>query len=244
MRRILGVLCASVVIGSCSPARDTHPDQANAVNQLTPEERAAGWQLLFDGRTMEHWRGYRQTALPKGWQVVEGAITRVDSAGDIVSTDEYRDFELSLEWKVAEGGNSGIFWRVSEDQKYPWESGPEMQVLDDARHPDGRSPLTSAGALYGLYPSRRGVVHAAGQWNAVRILVRGNHVEYWLNGVKLVEAEVGSKDWNARLAQSKFATMPRYGRNPAGHIGLQDHGDQVAFRNIKIRVLQQDRPAG
>jgi hypothetical protein len=237
MKNIVGLFCATVVIGSCSRAPDTHPDQANAVNQLTPEERAAGWQLLFDGRTIEHWRGYRQTALPKGWQVIDGAITRVDSAGDIVSTNEYRDFELSLEWKVAEGGNSGIFWRVSEDQEYPWESGPEMQVLDDARHPDGRSPLTSAGALYGLYPSRRGVVHPAGQWNAVRILVQGSHVEYWLNGAKLVEAEIGSKDWNGRVAQSKFAKMPRYGRNPTGYIGLQDHGDRVAFRSIKIRSL-------
>jgi hypothetical protein len=214
------------------------------MNRLTPDEQAAGWQLLFDGRTIEHWRGYRKDTLPKGWQVVDGAITRVASAGDIVSTDQYRNFELSLEWKVAGGGNSGIFWRVSEDQEYPWESGPEMQVLDDARHPDGRSPLTSAGSLYGLYPSRRGVVHAAGEWNAVRILVQGNHVEYWLNGVKLVEAELGSEDWNARVARSKYATMPRYGRNPTGRIGLQDHGDWVAFRNIKIRVLQQAGPAG
>ena len=220
---------------SCSRPRENHPDQVNAVNQLTTEERAAGWQLLFDGRTIDHWRGYRQTALPKGWQVVDGAITRVDSAGDIVSTDEYRDFELSLEWKVAEGGNSGIFWRVSEDQEYPWESGPEMQVLDDARHPDGRSPLTSAGSLFGLYPARRGVVRPAGEWNTVRILVQGHHVEYWLNGVKLVDAEIGSEDWNGRVGRSKFAEMPRYGRNQAGRIGLQDHGNWVAFRNIKIR---------
>jgi hypothetical protein len=110
-------------------------------------------------------------------------------------------------------------------------------VLDDARHPDGRSPLTSAGALYGLYPSRRGVVHPAGQWNAVRILVQGSHVEYWLNGAEWGEAEIGSKDWNGRVAQSKFAKMPRYGRNPTGYIGLQDHGDRVAFRSIKIRSL-------
>ena len=223
---------------SCSRPADGKPHRMDAMNQLTPEERTAGWQLLFDGKTTEHWRGYRKDALPKGWQVVDGAITRVDSAGDIVSTDQYRDFELTLEWKVADGGNSGIFWRVSEDQEYPWESGPEMQVLDDARHPDGRSPLTSAGALYGLYPSRHGIVHAAGEWNAVRVLVQGNHVEYWLNGVKVVEAAIGSKDWDARVAQSKYATMPRYGRNPTGHIGLQDHGNWVAFRNIKIRVLQ------
>jgi 3-keto-disaccharide hydrolase len=238
MKPILGILCASVVIGSCSRAHDTHPDQTSVVNQLTSDERAAGWKLLFDGKTIDHWRGYRKAAPPRGWQVVDGAITRVDSAGDLISADEYRDFALSLEWKVAQGGNSGIFWRVSEDLEYPWESGPEMQVLDDARHPDGRSLLTSAGSLFGLYPSRRGVVHVAGEWNAVRIQVQGNHVEYWLNGVKLVDAKIGSEDWNARVARSKFATMPRYGKNQTGRIGLQDHGNWVAFRNIKIRVLK------
>jgi hypothetical protein len=112
-----------------------------------------------------------------------------------------------------------------------------MQVLDDARHPDGSSPLTSAGALYGIYPAPRGVVRPAGEWNLVRIVVNGHHVEHWLNGVKVVEAELGSPDWETRVKQSKFATMPTYGRNDSGYIGLQDHGDRVAYRNIKIRVL-------
>ena len=126
---------------------------------------------------------------------------------------------------------------MSEDSDYAWRSGVEMQVLDDARHPDGRSPLTSAGALYAIYPAPRGVVRPAGEWNTVRIVVNGKHVEHWLNGVKVVEAELGSPDWEARVKRSKFATMPRYGRNDSGHIGLQDHGDRVAYRNIKIRVL-------
>jgi hypothetical protein len=204
---------------------------------LTPAEQAQGWRSLFDGKTTSGWRGYRQKSMPAGWQVIEGALTRVDSAGDIVTTEQYHNFELSLEWKVVKGGNSGIFYRVSEDMEYPWQSGPEMQVLDDAGHPDGKSPLTSAGAMYAIYPARRGVVRAGGEWNAARILVNGNHVEHWLNGVKLVDAELGSPDWEARVKQSKFATMPRYGRNSSGHIGLQDHGDRVAYRNIKIKVL-------
>jgi hypothetical protein len=112
-----------------------------------------------------------------------------------------------------------------------------MQVLDDAAHADGRSPLTSAGALYGIYPARPGVVRPAGEWNSVRLVVNGRHVEHWLNGVKLVEAEIGSPDWEARVKGSKFADLPRYGRNDSGHIGLQDHGDRVSFRNIRIRVL-------
>lgn len=206
-------------------------------NMLTPAEQAAGWRLLFDGKTTDGWRGYRKPAIPAGWQVVDGALTRVDSAGDIVTKEQFRNFELSLEWQVVKGGNSGIFYRVSEDLEYPWQTGPEMQVLDDAGHPDGKSPLTSAGAMYAIYPSRRGVVRPGGEWNAARILVNGNHVEHWLNGVKLVDAELGSPDWEARVKKSKFATMPRYGRNGSGHIGLQDHDDRVAFRNIKIRVL-------
>jgi hypothetical protein len=204
---------------------------------LTAAERDAGWQLLFDGKTTSGWRGYRMDTMPAGWQVVDGALTRIDSAGDIVTTNEYGNFELALEWQVAPGGNSGIFYRVSEDSDYPWRSGLEMQVLDDARHADGRSPLTSAGALYAIYPAPRGIVRRAGEWNAVRIIANGKHIEHWLNGVKIVEAELRSPDWERRVQQSKFATMPRYGRNESGHIGLQDHGDWVAYRNLKIRLL-------
>jgi hypothetical protein len=206
-------------------------------NSLTAGERAAGWRLLFDGATTAGWRGYRQEAMPAGWQVVAGALTRVAQAGDIITTDQFGDFELTLEWMVAPAGNSGIFYRVSEDEQYPWQTGPEMQVLDDERHADGQSPLTSAGSLFALYPVPRGVVRPAGQWNAARVLVRGSHVEHWLNGTRVVDAELGSADWRARLGASKFASLPRYGRNARGHIGLQDHGDRVAFRAIKIREL-------
>jgi hypothetical protein len=206
---------------------------------LTPEERKAGWQLLFDGKTTTGWRGFKSPTMPAGWQVRDGALTRVAQAGDIVTNGEFRDFEFALEWKVASGGNSGIFFRVSEapELEYVWQSGPEMQVLDDARHKDGERPETSAGACYGLYPAPRGVVHPAGEWNQVRILVQGKRVEHWLNGKMVVEYELGSSDWQSRVARSKFAEMPRYGREPSGHIALQDHGDWVAYRNIRIRVL-------
>jgi Domain of Unknown Function (DUF1080) len=203
----------------------------------TPETSDTGWTPLFDGKTTAGWRGYRSKTMPAGWQVIEGALTRVDSAGDIVTNDKYGNFELKLEWNVGEGGNSGIFYRVDEDSDYPWRTGLEMQVLDDARHPDGGSPLTSAGSLYAIYPAPRGIVRPAGEWNAVRILVNGYHVEHWLNGVKVVEAELGSPDWEARVKRSKFATVPGYGKSATGYIGLQDHGDRVAYRNIKIRIL-------
>jgi hypothetical protein len=206
---------------------------------LTADEHSAGWRLLFDGESTAGWRGFKRASLPAGWQVKNSALTRVAEAGDIVTDEVFRDFELTLEWKVAAGGNSGIMYRVSEapELKYVWESGPEMQVLDDARHPDGAKPETSAGACYGLYPAPRGIVRPAGEWNQVRIVVQGKRVEHWLNGTRIVEYELGSPDWEDRVRKSKFASMPRYGREPAGHIALQDHGDWVAYRNIKIRVL-------
>jgi len=210
---------------------------AQSPNTLTPAERAAGWRLLFDGKTTAGWRGFKMDSMPAGWQVVNGALTRVAAAGDIVTREPFRDFELSLEWNVAPGGNSGVFYRASEDDEAIYWTAPEMQVLDDARHPDGKSRLTAAGSDFGLYPAPAGVVKPAGEWNLVRLVARGHHVEHWLNGVKVVEYELLSPEWEAKVKASKFAPHPRYGRNAAGYIGLQDHGDRVAYRDIKVRVL-------
>lgn len=206
-------------------------------NMLTDSERADGWRLLFDGHTTGGWRGYRLAGVPGGWQVVEGALTRVAPAGDLITVDRFGDFELWLEWTVAPGGNSGIFYRATEATKRIYENAPELQVLDDAGHRDGLSPLTSAGALYGLYPSPGGVVRPAGEWNDTRIVARGNHVEHWLNGRRVVAYELGSAEWRARVAASKFAACPSYGRAAKGHIGVQDHGDRVAYRSVKILEL-------
>ncbi|MGH7569068.1 MAG: 3-keto-disaccharide hydrolase [Gemmatimonadales bacterium] len=206
------------------------------MNTLTSEERAAGWRLLFDGRTTAGWRGFRMDSMPAGWQVVDGALTRTGGGGDIITTEQFADFELALEWRVAPGGNSGIMFRVTEASDATYESGPEMQVLDDAAHRDGQSRLTAAGANYGLHPAPAGVVKPAGEWNQVRIVVRGPHVEHWLNGTKVVEYELGSPDWEAQVKASKFAQWPGYGRARSGHIALQDHGDRVAYRNLKLRV--------
>ncbi|MEP6573471.1 MAG: DUF1080 domain-containing protein [Gemmatimonadota bacterium] len=204
---------------------------------IAPMARAQKWQTLFDGTSTAAWRGFKMESMPAGWRIVDGALTRVDSAGDIVTRDEFADFELELEWKIPEGGNSGIMYHVTEAGKATYETGPEMQVLDDARHPDGKSRLTAAGADYGLYPSPAGVVKPAGEWNKVRIVVKGPHVEHWLNGKKVVEYELWSDDWKARLAKSKFTQWPGYGLAKSGHIALQDHDGQVAYRNIRIRKL-------
>jgi len=210
---------------------------AARLNTLTPEERAAGWRLLFDGHSTVGWRGWQMDSMPSGWGVREGALTRVRAAADIITTDKFKNFELSLEWNIAKNGNSGIFYRASEDETAIYWTASEMQVLDDAGHPDGQSRLTAAGADYGLYPSPAGVVKPAGQWNQARLVVNGNHVEHWLNGVKVVEYELLSPDWEAKVKASKFADHPKYGRNAEGYIGLQEHEFRVAFRNIKIRVL-------
>ncbi len=207
------------------------------MNTLTPEESRAGWRLLFDGETTNGWRGFRRDAVPDGWQVEDGTLARVAAGGDIVTVEQYENFELRLEWKVGPAGNSGIFFRVSENTEESYHNGPEMQVLDDERHPDGASTLTSAGSTYALYPCPRGVVRPAGEWNAVRIVVDGAHVEHWLNGVKVVEYELWSDEWEERVRNSKFAEWPAYGRNVRGHVGLQDHGDPVWYRNVKIRAL-------
>ena len=236
-RGLRGPVAISLLTLLFAAGAQAQGDRMPAPNTLTPAEEKAGWRLLFDGATTRGWRAYAGNSMPAGWKVVDGALTRVGPAGDIITTETFRNFELALEWKVAPGGNSGIFYRAALGSEAIYHSAPEMQVLDDARHPDGQSPLTSAGADYGLYPAPRGVVKPAGEWNAARIVVRGNHVEHWLNGKKMAAYELGSADWTARVAKSKFKEWPEYGKAAEGYIGLQDHGDQVAFRSIKIRVL-------
>ncbi|MEK6598700.1 MAG: DUF1080 domain-containing protein [Gemmatimonadota bacterium] len=205
-------------------------------NSLTDAERAAGWKLLFEGQTTAGWRGYLKNTVT-GWQVVDGALTRAAEGGDIITTEQYRNFELALEWKIGPGGNSGVFYRAVEGPSAIYFSAPEMQVLDDALHADGQFPLTSAGSNYGLHPAPRGVVRPVGEWNAVRIVVQGNQVEHWLNGRLIVRYRLQSHEWKALVAGSKFAQWKEYGQAAEGYIGLQDHGDWVAFRSIRIRVL-------
>jgi len=214
------------------------PAAAQEMNTLTAKEKADGWRLLFDGRTTNGWRAYGADTMPSGWQAIDGVLTRVSRAGDIITKDQFTDFELTLDWKVAPGGNSGIFYHAVEGLEWIYHGAPEYQVLDDERHNDGKNPLTSAGAAYGLYPAPRGVVHPAGEWNSARILVKGNHVEHWLNGTRTADYELHSEDWKAKVAGSKFAQWPAYGMAKTGHIGLQEHGGRIEFRNIKIRELK------
>lgn len=204
---------------------------------------APGFVALFDGRSTQGWHLYGKRGQPvAGWRAVDGALVRSGAGGDLVSDASYGDFELRLEWKIASGGNSGVFYRVRENAEPIYYSALEYQVLDDRRHPDARNGADRlSGGLYGLYPPARAAVKPAGQWNAARIVVRGDAVEHWLNGVRVAAFDIGSKDWNERLARSKFKDWANFAGAREGAIALQDHGDEVAYRRIQIRALG---PAG
>ena|SRR5437016_9314145 len=198
------------------------------------------WEDLFDGKSVDKWRGFKMNSFPAdSWKVENGALKTVRGGHgpDIVTKEKYDNFALELEWKVTPGANSGIMYRVSEDFDAPYETGPEMQVLDDDKHPDAKDPKTSAGSLYALMAPKNKKLKPVGEWNKVRIVVEGNHVEHWLNGVKVVEYELGSDELNRLIAQSKFKDMPRFGKEKSGYIDLQHHGDEVWYRKIRVRRL-------
>ena len=220
-----------IALVSTVPATAADAPQASA--------HPAGFSPLFDGRSLKGWHLYGRRGQPiAGWRVVDGAIVRSGPGGDLVSDRAYRDFDLRIEWKIAPGGNSGIFYRAAETQAPIYRSTIEYQVLDDQRHPDAGNGRTRwAAAAYDLYPPSAVVARPAGEWNQARIRVRGAEVEHWLNGVKVVAYRLDSPDWKARLRQSKFKDWPEFAAARSGVIGLQDHGDEVAYRNILIRPL-------
>ncbi|MFN0059073.1 MAG: family 16 glycoside hydrolase [Planctomycetota bacterium] len=231
--------------------KDAQPD-----NQLSEGERAAGWRLLFDGQSFAGWRGYRQQGAPaKGWVVDNGKlqVQAGGGGGDLVTVQKFGDFELQLEWLAEPGANSGIIFRVSEEFDTPWQTGPEFQLLDDEAHKD-LNPLHGAGALYDLIEplqeevqmpsgrrltgSRTKPLRPAGSWNRARIVLHGGRLEHWLNDRKIASGDLDGAEFRALVAASKFAVYPRFALNREGHIALQDHGNNVWFRNVKIRPLE------
>ena len=227
---------------ACTPPANNTPasssSTASGATPLTAEQRAGGWRSLFDGTSTAAWRGYKEQGVPAGWTIVDGVLTKSGAVGDLMTKDQFKNFELALDWKLSKGGNAGIFYRGTEDYDHIYWSGPEYQLLDDANHPDGQSRLTSAGADYGLYPSRAGVVNPADQWNSTLIVVNGNTVQHWLNGQKLLEYELGSPDWTAKVKASKFLAYPKYGTAAQGYIAIQgDHDGGLSIRNVRIREL-------
>jgi hypothetical protein len=226
----------AVLVLACAWMSGQAPEP-NAANTLTAQEKAAGWRLLFDGRTTAGWRGYKKSDMPAGWEVTpDGTLTRTGAGGDIVTVDEFGSFDLVFEWKVAPGGNSGVMFHVTEEHDAPWKSGPEYQILDNAGHKDGAKPETSTASNYALHAPAKDAAKPAGSWNTARIVVAGMSVEHWLNGERVVQYELGSRDWTERVKKSKFNEYLNWGLAGRGHIALQDHGDTVAYRSIKILV--------
>ena len=203
-------------------------------------DKAKNWVILFDGGSVDQWRGYKQDNFPKdGWAVENGALKTIVGGNrvDIITKDIYENFELVLEWRVSPAGNSGIFYFATEESDYIWQTAPEMQVLDDSAHPDGKSAVTSAGSLYALISPTVNSLKPVGEFNEARIKVKNDQVEHWQNGKKVLAYEYGSDTINELIAKSKFKSMPLFAKANAGHVGLQHHGEEVWFRNIRIRKL-------
>ncbi|HMA23819.1 MAG TPA: DUF1080 domain-containing protein [Gemmatimonadaceae bacterium] len=225
-------------IGCVHHVSSTAPSVSAASATTSTAGAQAGWRTLFDGKTMSAWRGYKAQDVPAGWRVVDGVIVKEKGADDIMTRDQFANFELDLDWKLGKGGNSGIFYRGTEEYDHIYWSGPEYQLLDDANAPDGKNRLTSAASAYGLWAAPAGVVKPFDEWNTTRIIVNGAHVEHWLNGQKVVEYELWSPDWKAKVAASKFSAYPNYGLANKGYIGIQgDHPGTLSLRNIRIREL-------
>ena len=208
-----------------------------ASSGLSAEQIAAGWRSLLDG-SASAWRGYKSQSMPAGWTVANGVLTKTGAVEDIITRDQFANFELAFDWKLSQGGNAGLFYRGTEEYDHIYWSAPEYQLLDDAGHPDGKSRLTSAGADYGLYQAPAGVVKPADEWNSTLLVVNGNRVQHWLNGQRLLEYELSGADWQQKVAASKFAAYPNYGKASRGYIGIQgDHDGTLSLRNVRIRVL-------
>lgn len=238
-KQFLLVCCFAAVCFSQS-ARAEEP------NTLTEAEKAAGWKLLFDGKTTQGWRAYQSREMTPNWQAIDGALVRVKGgeggkgAGggdDIVTVDDYENFELSLEWKIVAVGNSGVLYHVSEEPETAWHFAPEVQLLDNKPHPT-RDKRQLAGACYDLYAPSKDATKSVGQWNQLRIKVDHNKVTHWLNGEQITEYEIGSADWKDRVSKSKFKDKPKFATFKTGPICLQDHSDRIEFRNIKVRKIE------
>ena len=220
---------ASSYTGSAANADDTP-------NTLTAGEKKAGWTLLFDGKDAgPHWRNFKKEGISDGWKVEKGELIRHGKgAGDIITKKQFDAFELTLDFKISKAGNSGLMFHVTEGEKTPWRTGPEIQIQDNV---DGHDPQ-KAGWLYQLYKADKDATKPVGEWNTLRILITPEKCVHWMNGTKYTEYVKGSKDWDEKVAASKFSKFPKFGKATKGHICLQDHGNLVSFRNIKIREVK------
>lgn len=212
-------------------------DKEPTPNTLTPQEMKDGWKLLFDGKSLDSWRVFKKQDA-KGWTVKDGTLyLEKPGAGDLMTREKYGNFELTIDWKIETGNNSGLIYRVSEEGGTTYVSGPEMQVANHKA--DAKLGKNDGGSLYDMYAPTSNPLKPADQWNTFKVLCNGKHIEHWVNGIKVVDCDIGSDDWNKRLAASKWKNEKLFATQPAGHIALQDHGSKLAFRNLKIKVLDK-----
>jgi hypothetical protein len=233
---IISVYCFLFLV----PDLVTGQQQEN--NVLTKEEKEQGWQLLFDGTTTEGWRGYRIDTITPNWSAVEGELQADGSKGDIITIEQFADFELALEWKISKGGNSGVFYHVKEGPDFPmvWHTGIEMQVMDNQRNPMAKKPKHSAGSLFDMYAPEKDATKPAGEWNQSRIVHKDGHVEYWMNGELVNQYQRWTDQWynDREECLHNKNRKPLWGEFKNGHIALQDEGFPVKYRNIKIKILK------
>ncbi len=215
------------------------------VGTLTPcvkAQKKHKRQLLFNGKNTEGWHTYLKPTVGAAWQVVDGALQldpKAEGQGDLVTDQEYENFELSLDWKIAEGGNSGVIFDVHEDPTFrsTYDTGIEMQVLDNINADDNKKDNHLAGSLYDLKAPSENVAKPAGEWNKAKIRKQNGHLTFYLNNVKIIETQMGSPEWETLVNNSKFKTWKNFAKYPKGHIALQDHGGQVSYKNISITEL-------
>ena len=247
------LLLATTARAADTPAAETSaPAPTTAANRLSASERAEGFTLLFDGRTGKGWHGHKQAGFPKkGWRIEAGVLEVLKSngsggGGDLVSDAQYDNFELRLQFRLTPGANSGVKYLINEAPARKSAVGFEYQILDDERHPDARMGRDGNRTLAGLYdlmaPAPDKVVRPIGAWNDLRLVVAGNHIEHWLNGKRTVAFERTSPALQALIAQSKYQSIPGFGQDSRGHILLQDHGDHVGFRSIRVRKISPTSP--
>ncbi len=240
---LLFFLAAGFIFSCTNEDETTLAETDQSLNTLSQDEINEGWVLLFDGESTNGWRGYNRDSFPdNGWVIEDQSLKVTGGGGDIIYDQQFQNFHLKLEWKVSEGGNSGIFYLAQELENTPiWQSAPEMQILDNDQHPDAQMGVDGnrkAGSLYDLIPAEPQNFRGAGEWNKAEVSVNNGTVIHYQNGVPVLEYELGTDEWNEMVANSKFAPLEFFGIDQPGYIGLQDHGDDVWFRNI--RILNKD----
>ena len=240
---ISGTFLAFCLLACTQPASQSQTEtetSSTAPAEASPVADAEGYVPLFDGKTTRGWRNFKKEGIGVQWVVTDGTLGLTGKGGgDIITEQQYDNFDLKLEWKISPNGNSGLFFYVVEADglEKVYHSGPEIQIIDNDGHPDAKNPTHRAGDNYDLQACTEETVRPVGEWNEVRLIVNNGQVEQWLNGTKVVEYELGSEAWEALYQKSKFTKWPMYGRATKGHIALQDHGDPVWFRNIQIKEL-------